>query len=299
MHQMIDVVVVTHNSSDVVADLLDSLPAALDGLAAQVVVVDNASADDTRAIVSARADCLLIQADNLGYSAGINRGVRALAGRGPILVLNPDVRLHPGCVRQLVEALAVPGTGIVAPKVLDADGVLFHSLRREPSLGRALGLSRTGRPAFSEAVTEPSAYAVSHTVDWALGAVVLVSRDCHELLHGWDESFFLYSEETDLCLRARDIGLVTRYVPTAVCTHIGGGSGQSPTTHSMQIVNRVRLYRRRNGAALGAVYFALALAREASWVLRGESRSRTAIESLVFPRRRPAELNCSKEFLPT
>src|SRR5262245_13437210 len=92
----IDIVVVTHNSEHVVGDLLDSLPDARAGLEAQTVVVDNASTDDTLAVLAGRTDVRVLAADNGGYAAGINRGVDVLDGTGPILVLNPDVRLDPG-----------------------------------------------------------------------------------------------------------------------------------------------------------------------------------------------------------
>jgi GT2 family glycosyltransferase len=295
----IDVVVVTYNSRHVVGDLLDSLPAALAGLPARTVVVDNGSTDGTRDLLAARTDCLLVPSDNDGYAAGVNRGVAALAGDGPILVLNPDVRLTPGSVRALVDALDLPGTGVTAPRVLNEDGTAFPSLRREPTIPRALGLSGQGRPWLSETVTEPAAYETAHPVDWALGAALLVSRECHDLLDGWDESFFLYSEETDLCLRARDRGLATRYVPTAVCTHIGGASGRSPRLNTMQVLNRVRLYRRRHGVAASWVYFALALVAEARRTVSGNADSRDAVISLLRPRRRPHELACEGSLLPS
>jgi len=294
----IDVVVVTYNSRHVVGDLLDGLPAALDGLPARVVVVDNGSTDGTRELVADRADCRLVRSTNVGYAGGVNRGVAELAGDGPILALNPDVRLAPGSVRALAAALDRPGTGIGAPRVLDDDGGLFHSLRREPTIPRAAGLGRTGRPWLSEVVSDPASYRSTCTVDWALGAVLLVSRECHELLGGWDESFFLYSEETDLCLRARDLGLATRYVPEAVCTHIGGGSGSSPQLTTMQAVNRVRLYRRRHGRAAGLVYLGLTTLGEARRGLRGDRGARTAVVGLLRPRRRPAELLSTDRLLP-
>jgi N-acetylglucosaminyl-diphospho-decaprenol L-rhamnosyltransferase len=295
----IDVVVVTYNSRHVVEDLLDSLPAALAGLPARTVVVDNGSTDGTRDLLAGRADCRLVPSDNDGYAAGVNRGVAALAGSGPILVLNPDVRLAAGSVRELVDALAVPGTAVTAPRVLNEDGTLFRSLRREPTIPRALGLSGTGRPWLSEAVAEPEAYETPHTVDWALGAALLVSRESHELLGGWDESFFLYSEETDFCLRARDRGLATRYVPTAVCTHIGGASGRSARLNTMQVLNRVRLYRRRHAAVASWAYFAIALAAELQRSVRGNTDSRDAVVSLLRPRRRPRELACAGSLLPS
>lgn len=296
---VVDVVVVTHNSGHVIDGLLDSLPQALDGLRPRMVVVDNGSSDDTCEVVTARQDCRLVPSMNRGYAAGINRGVEALGGDGPILVLNPDVRLAPGAVRQLVEALRLPDTGVAAPKVLDEDGSLSFSLRNKPSLRRAIGLNWTRRRSLSEKVADPSAYGEPQIVDWALGAVLLVSRECHDRLGGWDESYFLYSEETDFCLRAQDLGLLTRYQPAAVCTHIGGQSGQSARIHAMQIVNRVRLYRRRHGVVRGWAYYALSVASESSWILRGHPESGTAVRSLLFPRRRPQELGCSDRLLPS
>jgi N-acetylglucosaminyl-diphospho-decaprenol L-rhamnosyltransferase len=294
----VDVVIVTHNSTQVIDDLLDSIPAACEGLTPRTVVVDCGSTDDTCDHVRRRGDCELVATQNVGYAAGINRGVEALAGSGPVLVLNPDVRLHQHAVTELVAALDVPGTAIAAPKVLEPDGQLSFSLRREPSLGRALGLSRTALPGLSEKVTDPAAYADEQVVDWALGAALLVSRECHSLLGGWDESYFLYSEEVDLCLRAHDAGLATRYVPTAVCTHIGGASGRSGRTHAMQVVNRVRLYARRHRSFAAWGYFVLTAARELSWVLRGRAESRAGLSCLLLKRRRPAELGCSDRLLP-
>ncbi|GGU07041.1 glycosyltransferase family 2 protein [Nocardioides albus] len=295
---VIEIVIVTHNSEQVIDALLDSIPAASGDLSTRVVAVDCGSTDGTCARLRERDDCEVVETANVGYAAGINLGVETLGGSGPILVLNPDVRLHEHAVTEMVGALADPAVGIVAPRVLEADGRPSLSLRREPSLGRALGLSRTGAHRLTEKVSDPVAYSSAGVVDWALGAALLVSRECHDRLGGWDESYFLYSEETDLCLRARDIGLVTRYVPTAVCTHIGGGSGRSGRTHAMQVVNRVRLFRRRHGPLASALYFALITLGEVSWVVRGSAPSRTSLAALLLKRRRPAELGCSERLLP-
>jgi N-acetylglucosaminyl-diphospho-decaprenol L-rhamnosyltransferase len=294
----IDVIVVTYNSAQVIGDLLDSLPAALDGLSAEVVVVDNGSADDTVQLLESRDDCRVVRSTNIGYAGGINKGVREAAGADAILILNPDARLHPRSVPMLVKALREPGTGIVAPQVRSPDGTLELSLRREPTLLRALGLTTTGIPALSEYVSDPDAYARPHVVDWALGAVLMMSRACYDAVGGWDESFFLYSEETDLSLRARDVGLLTRYEPRSVAIHIGGQSGRNNRTHAMQIINRVRLYRRRNGAFASWCYYWLTIASELTWVLRGHRQSTYAILGLIRPSRRPPELACSEHLLP-
>jgi N-acetylglucosaminyl-diphospho-decaprenol L-rhamnosyltransferase len=292
------IVIVTYNSAHVVGDLLDSLPAALDGLAADVVVVDNGSADATADLIAARSDCRLVRAANAGYSAGINRGVREAISAERILVLNPDVRLHKQSIPPLLRALQEPDVGIVAPQVRTAEGELDLSLRRTPTLLRALGLTKTRLPAFSEYVHSPAAYRQPGTVDWALGAVLLMSRKCYEVLGGWDESYFLYSEETDLALRAREAGLLTRYEPRSIATHIGGQSGQNKRTHAMQVINRVRLYRRRHGAMASWCYYWVTAASQLTRIPRGHPESWHAVIALLSRRRRPAELGCSSRRMP-
>ena len=96
---------------------------------------------------------------NAGYAAGINAAVRAAPPHSAILVLNPDVRLMPGCVAELLDALR-PGTGLAVPRLVDAKSELIESMRREPTVLRAwgdatLGARRAGRyPAFGEVVTD-------------------------------------------------------------------------------------------------------------------------------------------------
>ena len=292
------VVVVTYNSAQVVGAMLDSLPAALAGLRADVVVVDNGSRDDTVAVLELRGDCRVLRSTNRGYSAGINLGVAAVPDAPAYLILNPDVRLRPGAVPPLLAGLDAAGVGVTAPQMRTADDRLDLSLRREPSLGRALGLTRTRLPALSEYVHDPAAYAVPHDVDWAVGAAVCFSRTCFDALDGWDESYFLYSEETDFCLRARDQGFTTRYVPASVVVHLGGGSGRDEVTHAMQILNRVRLYRRRNGTTKAWLYWALAVLSELSKGVRGRRESWFAARALLRPAVRPLAVGCSTTLLP-
>lgn len=297
MRPDLSVVIVAYNSAKVIDDLLDSLPAALADLRADVVVVDNSSTDGTAELVEARGG-RVVRSANVGFAGGINRGVREAADADAVLVLNPDVRLAPGAIPPLMAALRLPSTGVVAPRILSEDGSLFPSLRREPSLARAMGLNRTGSPFFSEYVAGGPGYSRAAVADWALGAVLLFSRRCFDALGGWDESFFLYSEETDFCLRARDAGYLTRYIPDSVAVHLGAGSGQTSKTHAMQIINRVRLYRRRHSAAAAWAYYALTVASESTWAVRAGARSRFALTTLFRPSRRPAELGCSDRLMP-
>lgn len=285
-----DVVVVTYNSALVINDALDSIADAVNDRRFSVVVVDNSSTDDTVEIVRSRDDCLLVRAANHGYGAGVNRGVNALCGDGPILVANPDVLLSPGSVAELVRELAHPDVGIVVPRLTGPRDELARSLRREPTLARSIGAGNSNHPRLSEIVNEPDAYAATHDIEWATGAVMLVRRTCYEALGGFDETFFMYSEETDFCLRARDRGWRVRYTPRAHAVHIGGASGRNPDLYAMQVLNRIRLHRRRHGWSATAALFGLTVAREAVFAARGEPDSRRALAALTRRSQRPSQL---------
>ena len=291
-------IVVTYNSAHEIGGLLDSLPAAVDGALVETIVVDNDSTDDTAAIVAARADCTLVRSANSGYAGGINRGYEVARGRGPVLILNPDVRLRPGSVTALAGALQAPGVGITVPRIYGPDGALQFSLRREPTIARALGLTFTGLPVFSEGCNRAADYDAAHAVDWATGAVFLIRRECYDALGEWDASFFMYSEEVDFCLRARDAGWITWYEPAAVVEHIGQASGFNADLYAMQVVNRVRLYRRRNGTAAAWIYWLAAIAAEGSRALLGSRIRRRAVEALIRPSRRPPQLGDTGGLLP-
>lgn len=292
------VVVVTYNSEEHVAVLLDSVPAALGSATGSIVVVDNGSTDGTREILAARGDCTVVHSTNVGYAAGMNRAVAESAPARAILILNPDAALDADAVPRMLAVLDRPGVGIVAPRVREADGELSPTLRRAPTLGRVGGLSFTQHPAFAERIEDPAAYATEHDVDWAVGAILLVDAECYRALGGMDETFFLYSEETDLSLRAADAGWSTRYTPDAGAVHIGGGSGESSTTHVMKILNRIRLYRRRTGPVRGATYFWLSLGVEVRRGLFGRGRSWTAVRALLRPAERPDMLGLGDRFIP-
>lgn len=291
-------VVVTYNSAEHIAALLDSIPAAMGGLSYSVVVVDNGSTDGTIALLDERDDCILVRSTNDGYAAGMNRAVRSSPPAEAILILNPDAVLDADMSVRMLEALRRPDAGIIAPRVREADGSLSPTLRRAPTMGRVGGLSFTGWPRFAERIEDPTDYTFEHDVDWAVGAILLVRSECFDALGGMDESFFLYSEETDFSLRARDIGWHTVYTPSAGAMHIGGGSGESARTHTMKQINRIRLYRRRTGTVRAFIYFALTVGNEVRRALLGHDRSWPTVRALLSPSHRPAVLGASDSLLP-
>ena len=287
------VVVVSHNSGDVLPGLLASLPAGLEGLTWHLVLADNASTDAGVELTTelCPGSTVVRMGRNAGYAAGLNAGVAAAPPHRAVLLLNPDVRLTPGAVAHLAAAVEAPGVGIAVPRLDDAEGRLHHSLRREPTVLRALGdavvgARRAGRwPRWGELVTDPRAYDVPGFAEWAEGSTQLVSAACWRATGPWDESFFLYSEETEYALRARDRGFRTAYVPTARATHLQGESQTSPALWSLLVANKVRLHRRRHGAPAAVAFWAVTLLREATRAALGRRRSRAAVATLLSPRR--------------
>jgi GT2 family glycosyltransferase len=177
------------------------------------------------------------------------------------------------------------------PRLLDAEERLIESMRREPTVLRALGdaflgARRAGRhAAWGEVVTEPRLYEHEQDTDWAEGSTQLISAECWSACGPWDESFFLYSEEAEYDLRARDHGFSTRYVPTAVAQHLEGGSAGSPGLWRLLVLNRVRLFRRRNGWLRAIPFWAATTLRELSRAVIGKPTSREAVRALCSPSR--------------
>ena len=291
-------VVVTYNSARHIGALLDSLPAAFGDVSYRTVVVDNGSTDETVALLRERGDCVVVQSVNDGFGAGMNRAVRHAPPAETVLVLNPDSVLDPEAVPRMLRVLRRPGVGIVAPRTREEDGQLSPTLRRTPTVARVGGLSFTRIPWFAERIDDPRAYTDERAVDWACGAIWLLSRECFDALGGFDESYFLYSEETDFALRARDAGWVTMYTPQAGGMHVGGGSGTSSATHTMQMLNRVRLVRRRSGTTAAWVYYAMTLLIELRRAALGHRASWATLRALVRPALRPAALGAGDTILP-
>jgi N-acetylglucosaminyl-diphospho-decaprenol L-rhamnosyltransferase len=286
-------IVVTYNSENVIADCLASLDAARDEVEQHtVIVVDNHSTDATCDLVERHApQARLLRLDrNGGYASGINAGAAVAGDVDAVLVLNPDARLAPGAVTALMAAMALPDTGIAVPTVHGPNGSIDLSLRREPTVLRVwgeaiLGGIRAGRfQALGEIVSRPEPYGAPQIVDWASGSAMLISRRCHDAVGGWDESFFLYSEETDFCLRARDRGWLVRYTPEASVMHIGGHGERTPL-RALMVANRVELFGRRSGAVRAVAFRAALVVHEA--LRSGRGPHYRAATWALLTRRRP------------
>jgi exopolysaccharide biosynthesis WecB/TagA/CpsF family protein len=248
------VIVVTHNSAADVHRLLTDIRRELVSQPTELIVVDNDSNDDTVSVIGEVAsEATLVRAQgNLGYAAAINLGLGELSDDvTTVVVLNPDLRLRPGGLDALRSRLEKSGAAVVAPQIVDPSGDRYPSIKFEPTISRALGAavfgSRIfpGRPTWLSTVEyNEESYRHAHPVHWTTGAALMFRRDVIDRIGLWDESFFLYSEETDFCRRVRDAGLSIWYEPAAVVEHIGGGSGRSIDLDVLQEVNKLRFARK-------------------------------------------------------
>jgi N-acetylglucosaminyl-diphospho-decaprenol L-rhamnosyltransferase len=239
----VDVVVVTYNSAETIGDAVASL-AGVRGV--RVIVVDNASGDDTvDALASLPVEVIALD-ENGGFAHGCNVGWRA--GRAPfVLFLNPDAQVSPAAVSALTDELGRDErVGAVAPRIEEPDGSLDFSLRRFPRVrsgfAQALFLHRLFPKAswVDEVIRDPSEYERPHAVEWVSGACFAVRRSVLERIGGLDETFFHYSEDVDLCARVWDDGFEVRYVPAAVAKHEGGASAPRARLLPILAASRIR-----------------------------------------------------------
>ena len=233
---------------------------------------------------------------NGGYAAGINAGLNAIDTNSvdAVMVLNPDCTLRPEALATLASHVSKPGRGIVVPKLLHPNGELQPSLRRAPAIRRSLAESMLGsfgaRVDIGELVVAPSAYAAPGAWAWATGAAMLLSARMLGEVGPWDETFLLYSEETEFAMRAADYGWQLWYEPEAIVDHVGGVEHLRPQLARLLADNRVRVYRLRHGGGQTAVYRVVELLGAGVRAAMGRPEARAAVEVLVRPSLRIDEL---------
>jgi N-acetylglucosaminyl-diphospho-decaprenol L-rhamnosyltransferase len=231
-------VVVDHDAGPLLAQCVRSL---LSDDAERVVVVENGAPKSVRTALASlttehpRADVVVVRPDrNLGYGAGVNRGLAVLAGMPSpppwVLVCNADLRLHPGALSTLRRTLEErPAWAMVGPRIFNQDGTVYPSARRFPDFADAAGhaLIALFKPdnrftkRYNPGVPEGDGVAEA---DWISGSCFLARRDALEQLGGFDEAYFMYAEDMDLCWRAHHAGWGVGFAGAASITHVQGVS---------------------------------------------------------------------------
>jgi GT2 family glycosyltransferase len=234
----VSVVIVNYNSGAYLARCLASLAAGCAGLPWEAVVVDNGSTDGSAASCEGcEGRVRFIHTDsNLGFACAANIGVRATSAPY-VLFLNPDARLTPAAITPLAGELETHSdTAVVAPLILNEDGTPQGNARGDPSmmtglLGRASLIRRLlpSFPGVGRNVVSPGNRSEQRVpVDWVSGACCLVRRQAFDHVGGFDEGYFLYWEDADLCRRIRQRGGRIFFRPDrdAVVIHTIGRSSQ-------------------------------------------------------------------------
>jgi N-acetylglucosaminyl-diphospho-decaprenol L-rhamnosyltransferase len=259
-------VIVNYEAGPLLTECVRSVFADTSAGEVDVVVVDNGSADGSidalrTEFPSARA---IRAPGNVGYARAANLGTAAT--RAPVVaVLNPDVTIEPGTAKAMLARLdREPGLGACGPRIRNVDGTDYPSARRSPSVGLAVahGIFGLWWPAnpftvrYRELDADPEQ---PRSVDWVSGAAIWLRRRALDAAGGWDERYFMYMEDLDLCRRLRIAGFDVAYEPTGSVTHVQGAS-TSRTPYRMLLQHHRSAWRfarqRLTGAAAVLLPFA-------------------------------------------
>lgn len=300
MHDL-TILVVSWNTRDLLLRCLESVIDTKGELDCEIVVVDNASEDGTaEAVQSAFPEIhLVVNDENLGFAKANNLGIRTRQARHALL-LNPDTEMLPGALKRLVEFMDAHTTaGAAGSMLLNADGSLQPSCHPFPTVWREFW-----RLFHLDAVLPWAQYRmqrwnqqVARQVDVVQGACLILRWSALQQVGLFDEEYFIYSEEVDLCYRMRQCGWQVWWVPVARVVHHGGQSTRQVAAEMFLrlYAGKILFIRKHHGVAAARVYkvilFLAALTRIALspfaiFFARGDSSDRRrlarAYKELLF-----------------
>jgi len=261
---ILSIIIVNWNATTLLEGCLQSIrESGASGFEFEILVIDNASGDGgARRIRELNLGISVIEnPENLGFAAACNQGIGASSGLH-LLFLNPDTEVRPGALDLLVSFMKnCPAAGMAGPMVLNPDGSLQKSVFREPSLGSEflrlfhldrLKSSNTGPSRDKQRPIE---------VEILGGACLIVRRKAIVEVGGFDQDFFMYNEEYDLCRRVRCAGWTLHWVPNARIVHLGGQSTRLEPERMFLELHRSKIlyFRKHHGKAQAQCYKLLLL----------------------------------------
>jgi GT2 family glycosyltransferase len=229
------IVVVSTNEAHWLEPCLSTVFDHAGGATLDVVVVENECTDNTRELVESNyPDARVVSSANHGFGYGNNRGLEQTNARYSLL-LNPDTEILEGTFGELINLLDErPEVGMAGVRQITADGTLWPTIRRFPSVSRAFGEALFSErwpvhPAWSgERVLDWEAYEREGECDWPVGSFMLARREALLSAGLLDERFFIYSEEPDLCMRIKQGGWRVCHLPQMTIVHHVAKAGIRP-----------------------------------------------------------------------
>ncbi|WP_428515097.1 glycosyltransferase family 2 protein [Roseovarius sp.] len=264
----LSIIIVNWNTREMLRNCLSSIYVHSDGLALDVIVIDNASTDGSPELVAADFPQvrLIRNAENRGFAAANNQGFEIAKGE-QVLLLNSDTIIHGNVLERSVDWLSAhPKVAAMGCRVLNTDGSVQKTCSRYPSLLNQIlltsGLSRLPWPRFLGRYQMADWNRdVEREVEVISGCYLLVRRAVIDQIGPLDESFFFFGEETDWCKRMREAGWLLVFAPIGEITHHGGGSVKKLNAKRDVMLSEaiIRLHRKHSGYASAIVAFLIIL----------------------------------------
>lgn len=220
----VSIIIVSYNTRDLLKKCLETVCAAARDLKAEILVVDNGSLDGSPdMVVSEFPNVLLIRSEkNLGFAKANNQAVERARGKY-ILFLNSDTEVHEDSIRHVKRYMDEnPRVGICGCKLLNSDGTIQRSYGPFPSLVGAFLTNIPGLSKLRSSMVLPNDR--PSEVDFVYGAFLMVRKNILNQVGSFDERFFIYAEDVDLCKRVKDAGWLVMYDPRVAVIHHGGAS---------------------------------------------------------------------------
>lgn len=234
-------VIISYNSEDRIEEAVKANQDAMSHLEAEIIVVDNASSDTSveRAQSAITTGHVIANEDNVGYGKAANQGIVAARGR-TCLILNDDARLAPGAIDELLGVLdSGPEVALVGPRIIDEEGNPMPAARTKfPGLGEEFQRLTDVVKGINRNNVYPTETNDPIDVAWLLGACFLGDTRILREIGGFNEEFFLYVEDIDLCRRLVEKGYRVMTVPNATCVHTGSVSTSDAFGDSVRMERR-------------------------------------------------------------
>jgi GT2 family glycosyltransferase len=237
----LSIIIVSFNTKDLLVSCVESILKNSKGVTFEIIVVDNGSKDGSAEAVKSLGARVIKNNENLGFAKGNNQGVNISNGRY-VLFLNSDTEIHDNVLGEMVRWMDLaPKAGIATCALKNKDESLQATGGYFPTLSRVFSWMTIQDLPFIDNLIKPFHpyhsksfffkgdvfYKTKKELDWVTGAYFMIRREVLKKAGGWDEKFFMYVEEVDLCFRVKKLGYGVWYIPEWSITHLGGASSKN------------------------------------------------------------------------